>query len=158
MCIEHQQLQRWVRLSTLPTARGSDTTHWLSDKSYRHRLPPPLNAQSDTRWQPQLWPTESSQRSTPVPKDSLGEEEKQQWCHVLCTTDVWTCRGPPVQALCNRWFELSLSPNDHNNCDRHNSCIVSTHTQNPLHLDRLAIMRRPAFILMLRTTNSVHAL
>ena len=48
--------------------------------------------------------------------------------------------------------------NDHNNCDRHNSCIVSTHTQNPLHLNRLAIMRRPAFILMLRTTNLVHAL
>ena len=109
MCIEHQQLQRWVRLSTLPIARGDDTTHWLSDKSYRHRLPPPLNAQSDTRWQPRLWPTESSQRSTPVPKVSLGGEEKQQWHHVLCTTDVWTCRGPPVQAMCNRLFELSLS-------------------------------------------------
>ena len=111
MCIEHQQLWRWVwvRLFMLPIARGDDTTHWLSDKLYRHRLPPPLNAQSDTRWQPRLWPTESSQQSTPVPKVSLGGEEKQQWRHVLCTTDVWTCRGPPVQALCNCWFESALS-------------------------------------------------
>ena len=137
MCIEHQQLQRWVRLSTPPIARGDDTTHWLSDKSYQHQLPPPLNAQSATRWQPRLWPTESSQWSTAVPKVSLSGEEKQQWCHVPCTTDVWTCRGPPVQALCNRWFELSLS----------------THTQNPLHLNRLqqATMRLTLTVTTCRT-------
>ena len=109
MCTEHQQLQRWVRLSTLPIARGDDTTHWLSDKSYRHRLPPPLNAQSATRWKPRLWPTKSSQRSTLVPKVSFGGEEKQQWRHVQYTTDVWTCREPPIQALCNRWCELASS-------------------------------------------------
>ncbi len=53
--------------------------------------------------------TMSSQWSTLVPKVSLGGEEKQQWHHVPCTTDVWTCRGPPAQALCNHWFASSLS-------------------------------------------------
>ncbi len=109
MCIEHQQLQRWVRLFMLPIARGNNTTHWLSDKSYQHWLPPPLNAQSAPRWKPRLWPTKSSHQSTLVPKVSFGGEEKQQWCHILCTTDVWTCREPPVQALCNHWFESALS-------------------------------------------------
>jgi hypothetical protein len=36
-------------LFTLQITRGNDTTHWLSDKLYQHRLPPPLNAQSATR-------------------------------------------------------------------------------------------------------------
>ena len=107
MCIGHQQLWCRVRLFTLPIARSNDT-QWLSDKSCRHWLPPILKAQSATRWKPRLWP-KSSQRSTLVPKVSLGGEEKQQWRHVLRTTDVWTCRGPPVQTLCNRWFALSLS-------------------------------------------------
>ncbi len=65
-------------------------------------------AQNATRWKPYLWP-KSSQRSTLVPMIRLGGEEKQQWCHLLCTTDVWTCRGPLVQALWNRWFASSLS-------------------------------------------------
>ncbi len=107
MCIEHQQLWREVRLFMLPIARSNDT-HWLRDKSCRHRLPPILKAQSTTRWKPRLWP-KSSQGSTLVPMVSLWGEEKQQWCQVPRTTDVGTCRGSPVQALCNRWFASSLS-------------------------------------------------
>ncbi len=107
MHIEHQQLWCWARLFTLPIAR-SDDTHWLSDKPCRHRLPPILKAQSATRWKPGLWP-KSPQRSTLGPNVSLGGEEKQHWCHILRSTDVWTCRGPPVQALCYPWFALSLS-------------------------------------------------
>ncbi len=45
----------------------------------------------------------------PCTEVSLGGEEKQQWCHVPSTTDVGMCGGPPVQALCNCWFALSLS-------------------------------------------------
>ncbi len=107
MCIEHQQLRRRVRFFTLPIARGNDT-HWLSDKSCWRWLPPILKAQSAKKWKPCLWP-KSSQQWTLVPKVNLGGEEKQQWCHVLCTTDVWMCRGPLVQALYYRWFVSSLS-------------------------------------------------
>ncbi len=107
MCIEYQQLRCQVRLLRLPITRSKDT-HWLSNKSCQHWLPPISKAQSATRWKPHLWP-KSSQWSTLVPKVSLGGEEKQQWHHVLHTTDVWTCRGPPVQALCYRWFVSSLS-------------------------------------------------
>ena len=73
----------------------------------RHRLPPILKSLRATRWKPSLW-SKSSQQPTLVPKVSLGGKEKQQWHHVLRTTDVWTCRRPPVQVLCNRWFALSL--------------------------------------------------
>ncbi len=51
----------------------------------------------------------SSQQLTLVTKVSLSGEEKQQWRHVPCTIDVGTCRGSPVQALCNSWFESFLS-------------------------------------------------
>jgi hypothetical protein len=44
-----------------------------------------------------------------VPKVSLCGEEKQQWHHVPRTTDFWTCRIPPSQALCHQWFVLSMS-------------------------------------------------
>ncbi len=107
MCIEHQQLRHQVKLFMLPITRVNDT-HWLSDKLWRHQLPPILKAQSTTRWKPHLWP-KSSQQSTLVPKVSLEGEEKQQWHHVPRTIDVWTCRGPPAHALCYRWFALSLS-------------------------------------------------
>ncbi len=108
MCIEHQQLQRRVRLFTLPITTG-DGFHWLSDKLCWHWLPPIFKAQSTTRWKPHLWPNKSLQQSPLVPKVSLGGEEKQQWHHVPCTADVWMCRGPPAHALCYHWFALSLS-------------------------------------------------
>ncbi len=107
VCIEHQQIQCQVRLFMLLIIRSNDA-HWLSDKFCWHWLPPILKAQSATRWKPCLWP-KSSQQSTFVPNVSLGGGEKQQWHHVPHTNDVWMCRGPPVQVLCNRWFALSLS-------------------------------------------------
>ncbi len=34
---------------------------------------------------------------TLVPNVDLGGEEKQLWCHVPHTTDVWRCKGPLAQ-------------------------------------------------------------
>ncbi len=168
MCIEHRQSTPVsakcniktssyliIRLFTLPIARSNDTHH-LCDKLCWHWLSPILKAKSTTRWKPRLWP-KSSQWSTLVPKVSLGGEEKQQWCHVPCTTDVWRCRWPLAHALCYRWFVSSLSNkskcpmwpptqqltllaiecvqmsmplDNHDDRDCHNNCDVSTHAQD----------------------------
>ncbi len=96
-----------IRLFMLPIARSNDT-HWLKWKIVSTLIATNLDSPSATRWKPHLWPN-SSQQSTLVPKIGLGGKEKQQWCHVPCTTDVWKGRGPLAQALCNRWFASSLS-------------------------------------------------
>ena len=152
MCIEHQQLQCWVRLTTLSIARGDYTTHSISDKSYQLWLPPPLNAQSikmknhDGDQQSHHNDQPLYQRIALVKKKSsndvtfyaqLMSEHAEDLRYKPCATVDLSCPCRPMPL------------NDHNNCDRHNSCWV---------LNRLAIMRRPAFIPMLRTTNSVHAL
>ncbi len=165
MCIEHQESNLastkcnvktssylTIRMFMLPIARSNDT-QWLSDKSCWHWLPPILKAQCATRWKPHLWP-KSSQLSTLVPKVSLGGKEKQQCHHVSCTTDVWTCRGPPAQDLryrfalsckskCQTWHPMQQSmvlghwmrPNANATwqsqwCDCHNNCDVLTQAQD----------------------------
>jgi hypothetical protein len=77
----------------------------------------------------------------------MSEHAEDLW-YKLCATVYLSCpchkRAKPnvtsnatINDIAIDCTETPMPLNDHNNCDCHNNCYVSTHTQNPLHLNRL---------------------
>ena len=151
MCIEHQQWRHWVRSFMLLIAR-SDDIHWVMWQNVSTSIATNLETPKGHKMKA-TFVTKVITMINPCTKGWPWWGRKAAATRILCTTDVGTRRGPPVQALWYSWFALSSSHKskrppwhpmqwstllghwihlnaNHDDCDCHNNSDVSTHAQD----------------------------